>query len=370
MSETIHYLSYEPDSMWEAMMEAYQQAGGELLFPGDEKELLLRSVQAVLISAYAAHDTCAKQRTLRFATGAYLDLLGENKGVPRIAAAHASADAQVTLYGVGTLTLPKDTLFTQDGSIFYATQNTVIVASSGGEVSTTVTLVCTEGGVLGNGIPEGMELTPVTVSRDVVSAVLLTQTSGGREAEDDEAYRERIRFASLRTATTGPKLAYEAKAKAVSTAILDASAAENETAVAVWLLFDAGAGEEERNSIMVAVLEALNAETERPLTDLVTVAQGEAVPYAIVGTYRLPENAADDVAVAVAAASAAYKLEQESKLGKPFDPYVLMAKLYGAGATRVVFDGASHVDGEPLDYTEILESQYMSGSITLTPEVS
>ena len=44
----LHYLTYDPEAIWDEMHDAYIEAGGEALYPGDEKEMLLRSVQAVL----------------------------------------------------------------------------------------------------------------------------------------------------------------------------------------------------------------------------------------------------------------------------------------------------------------------------------
>ena len=42
----LHYITYDPEAIWEKMMENYNKAGGEILYPGDEKEMLLRSVLA------------------------------------------------------------------------------------------------------------------------------------------------------------------------------------------------------------------------------------------------------------------------------------------------------------------------------------
>jgi len=41
----IHYLTYDPEEIFQEMNLAYIQAGGDILYPGDEKEMLLRGVQ-------------------------------------------------------------------------------------------------------------------------------------------------------------------------------------------------------------------------------------------------------------------------------------------------------------------------------------
>ena len=38
----LHYLTYDPDEIWAEMQRAYVENGGDILYPGDEKEMLLR----------------------------------------------------------------------------------------------------------------------------------------------------------------------------------------------------------------------------------------------------------------------------------------------------------------------------------------
>ena len=54
MAEEIHYLSFDPEKLFEEMHRAYLEAGGEALYPGDEKDMLLRSCQAVITQAFGA----------------------------------------------------------------------------------------------------------------------------------------------------------------------------------------------------------------------------------------------------------------------------------------------------------------------------
>ena len=37
----LHYVTYDPDEIMQEMMVAYLNAGGDLLYAGDEKEMLL-----------------------------------------------------------------------------------------------------------------------------------------------------------------------------------------------------------------------------------------------------------------------------------------------------------------------------------------
>ena len=89
----LHYLTYFPDEIWNRMMENYVEAGGDILYPGDEKEMLLRSVQADIIQVFAGVDNAIRMSTLRYAVGDYLDIIGEQRGCERISASAATASS-------------------------------------------------------------------------------------------------------------------------------------------------------------------------------------------------------------------------------------------------------------------------------------
>ena len=95
MAEEIHYLSFDPEKIFEEMHRAYLEAGGEALYPGDEKDMLLRSCQAVITQAFAGVDHALRMATLRYATGEYLDLYGENRGCLRMEALAAEAEIAI-----------------------------------------------------------------------------------------------------------------------------------------------------------------------------------------------------------------------------------------------------------------------------------
>ena len=43
----LHYVDYDAEKTWDEMMRVYLKEGGDILYPGDEKEILLRSVLAI-----------------------------------------------------------------------------------------------------------------------------------------------------------------------------------------------------------------------------------------------------------------------------------------------------------------------------------
>lgn len=73
----IHYLTYDPDEIYKDLQETWIESGGDVLYPGDEKEMGVRAMVAVLVQAFAGIDNGLRMATLRYAIGKYLDLYGE-----------------------------------------------------------------------------------------------------------------------------------------------------------------------------------------------------------------------------------------------------------------------------------------------------
>ena len=371
----VHYLTYDPDAMWEEMMRIYMQEGGDVLFPGDEKYMLLRAVQQMLIAAYAAHDNAARMRTLRYAVGDYLDLIGEGMRMPRVTAQHAQTMVRVTVKAAGaSVSLPKGSQFSYNGLlIFETTQEAAVSATPGGEAVLEAPAQCTTEGIAGNGVEAGTLLHPIYATAQILRAELAAASGGGSERETDEEYRERMRNSSYIDTTTGPASQYSAQAMAVSSAIIDASAvAGSEYAleaghVLISLLFSAGTEQSEKDALLLEVNAALSAQEVRPLTDVVSVQEAQSVPFEI--TVRYAVDGARSTAMVsrteIVTAAEDFVLWQCAQLGRAFDPYRLITALYNAGCSRVDIDPTSAVNGGPVGYTAILPTQYMLGTVTL-----
>lgn len=364
----MHYVSYDPDAMWEAMQTAYYEASGGILYPGDEKEILLRAVQSILISAYAAHDYAALMRTLRYAVGEYLDLIGDTRGVARIAASKAEADAEVKLRGNGTITLPKGTVFTNNGIEFFETTKMVQCTIGGEEGTVRVTVRCTEAGERGNGYRLGSTLLPVVGSKTIVQATLSTESAGGREKEDDESYRARIRSGTMTGSTTGMAIAYRARVMAVSTDVWDAMALRgDEGTVEIYVLMAEGISQAEKDDLLLEIEDALSEQTARPLTDVVNVQEAGLIPYTM--TVECTYSTAEDVSATIEAAVKEYRTWQEQTIGRAFDPFKLVSLLYNAGATRVEINPArSRFDGDkPVAHYPVSKGKAVRGTVVIEP---
>lgn len=356
----LHYVTYDPEALWDAMILAYVDAGGDILYPGDEKEMLLRAVQMVLVQALAQVDNQLRQATRRYAVGEFLDLYGEKRDCYRIQAAAATAEVEISIRETGKpKTIYAGSALTADGAMFYELASDVIC--SGFAQTVRAQIVCSETGSAGNGLRAETQMQFVNTEEGVVSVVVKRAASGGMSAEDDESYRTRIGEYGLGNVTTGPSAQYESGSMATSSDIIDAHAKRTaDGEVGIYLILKP---EADFASIQTSVLARVNPRDVRPLTDKVSVYQASKVEYKLAVQYAA--DSGSDVTGALNAAVSEYKSWQESKIGRAFNPDKLMASLYNAGATRVIWGPESQFRQGDVQYTEIADTEYCSGEITL-----
>lgn len=357
----LHYVTYDPNEIWKEMMIAYVEAGGDILYPGDEKDILLRSVLADIVQIFAGVDNGLRMQTLRYAVGEYLDVLGEQRSCERIRAAAATATVTITTNATGQSdTLEAGTAMTADGEVFYLLAEDLPI--TGYAQTITVEVVADRTGSAGNGLTAGTQMQMRSTHSAINSIIAATDATGGQEKEDDETYRERIRQYGLASISTGPARQYEAAAKAVSSVIVDAKAINLGAGhVGVYLILSSDTGSA---ALILSVIDALNAEDVRPLTDTVSVYKATDIPYTLNVQYISDNSSATSQAIADAVT--AYQEWQDSTIGLAFNPDRLMAAIYQAGATRVVWGTGSAFDGGDVEYTPIAESARCKGTITLT----
>ena len=183
-STELHYLTYDPEEIWVEMQKAYVAAGGDILYSGDEKDMLLRSVQAIVVQAFAGVDNALRMATLRYAVKSYLDLIGELRGCYRIEAAPATMTVAITTATTGSATtLPAGTAMTADGEVFFLLDEDLEL--SGYAETLTAAVTCEQAGTKGNALTAGTALVLAVPNPAVAGIVAATDASGGNEEEQD-----------------------------------------------------------------------------------------------------------------------------------------------------------------------------------------
>jgi len=237
------------------------------------------------------------QNLVAFSRYPALDYLGELVGVVRLPPASAFTTLLLTLVpGHGDLVIPALTrVSSTDGrAIFEIIQNyTVLEADNTVEV----TAIAQTPGKLGNDYAIGT-VSVILDPQPYLSTASNTEiTTGGSDAETDDALRERIRLAPNAFSTAGPYKAYEYWTKTVSPLIIDVAVdnrryASGDTIPSGRAIGDPIPGTVEvfplleglsttPDEILTAVEAVLNADRIRPLNDIVNASSPTAVNTAI-----------------------------------------------------------------------------------------
>lgn len=160
----------------------------------------------------------------------------------------------------------------------------------------------------------------------------------GPTMESDVDFRRRIQLAPEGFSVAGPEGAYVYHALSAHSDVLDASATSpypGEVVVTVLSRQGNGAASPE---VVAAVAAALRDNNVRPLTDAVTVASAEIVPFEIqaqIYTYAGPDS---EVVMAEARRRLDAYLSDSHRLGRDIPESAIKAMLFADGVQRVVLD--------------------------------
>ena len=206
------------------ILKELENGVSEPLYPGDERRIFGDALAQVIVAVYNSVNDACRQKMLRYARGAVLDALGENRDVTRLDPTYAT----VTLrFGVSELVtsniiIPTGLRVTGDFVHYFLTDTTTVLYA--GSLSVDVTATAEKGGAEYNDIAPG-DLTNIVDVSEVPLLDYVTNTTaaeGGGDRELDEPYRERIRQAENRLSTAGPAKAYKYWALSANPLVTDA----------------------------------------------------------------------------------------------------------------------------------------------------
>ena len=163
MAESFDFVETDSAKLYTSIIGSLMDSCDEALYPGDERRIFGEGIVALFVSLFSLFNDKAKQRTLRYARGNVLDAIGERYGVFRAAPAKASAffRFRVSEAQAQNIVIPEGTRITSDGSVYFATTETVVLPA--GETMVLVVGDCTEGGSAYNGFADGTKTTQRSV---------------------------------------------------------------------------------------------------------------------------------------------------------------------------------------------------------------
>lgn len=332
----VSFVPTDPEAIKAEIVSRYEAAAGRTLATADPIRIFLLSVADEIIQQRVLINMAAQNNLLSYATGEYLDALGEYLLVSRLPAAKAVTNIRFTLSQAleEVYIIPAGTEVT-NGIVTFATDEELVIAA--GDLTGDVAASCTVPGVAGNGYLPGQLTTIVRPMTFVDMAENTNETYGGADAESDEDYAERIRLAPNAFSVAGPIKAYIFYTKSVSSAIIDVSVdSPTPGVVNVYPLLEGGVIPDQ--TLLDKVLETLSDEDVRPLTDDVHALQAMAVPYTIEVHYFIKnadKNKGTAIQAAVTEAVEKYRLWQQGKIGRDIVPDELVRAVMNAGACRI-----------------------------------
>lgn len=276
---SVSFAPLDPAEIEKDILGRYETITGATLYPGDPVRLFLESVAMEMTILCRLIDMAGKQNLLAFASGSHLDHLGALMATSRLPAAPARCVLRFELAEAldFAVLIPQGTRAgTQDRRISFATDAAASI--SAGELFVDATATADTPGADGNGLLAGQVSLLIDPIAYVTRVTNTAMTMGGAEVEADARYRERIHLAPESFTCAGPEQAYRYHALRVNPDIAE---------VAVWSPKPGhvdvrpvlNGGELPDAATLEAVRAALSAEDVRPLTDTVTVAAPEPVPY-------------------------------------------------------------------------------------------
>ena len=298
--------------------------------------MILYAAAAQIYQAMQYVDRAGKQNLLKYSYDQFLDNLALLKGVVRLPAANAYTTLRFTLSAPreSAVGIPAGTRASDGGAMFFATEAYLEIPA--GSLTGKVRAVCTVPGLAGNGFQPG-ELKALVDPVPYVAAVEnLTLTEGGADLESDGDLAERVFLAPSAYSTAGPEDSYRYHARAYSPAVGDVAVTSDQAAGRVDVVFLLADGSSPGPDMVAGLQEYLQADSIRPMTDLVVVAAPEKVPYRLDLTYyvnRSDSGRALAVQAAVRTAVDSY-VRWQRVIGRDVNPSKLLSLVVEAGAKR------------------------------------
>lgn len=175
------------------MREAYEQASGTKVEDVSEIGLRLRVLAGELYRLEASLAWLERQAFPQTATGEQLDRHGELRGVPRRPAEKAAGFVSFSRYLPLSfdLVVPKGTVCATSGEPVAEYETTEEAVLEAGELTVEAPVQALEAGSAGNAAA-GYITTLVSAPVGIHYAANQAAVTGGRDAEEDEDYRQRI----------------------------------------------------------------------------------------------------------------------------------------------------------------------------------
>ena len=336
----INFLTVDTQEILTKLIADFEAATGETLAASDSRTLFLNGFAYVLSQIKNDINITGRNNLVKYAYGEYLDDIADLFGITRkTETLKATTFIKFSLQNaIGNETLiPKGTRVTPDGVLLFATDEDAVIAS--GAVDVVVPATALERGAEYNGFKNGQVNKLVDGVANIATVTNISETTGGTDYETDDLFRERILQAPFSYSTAGSENAYKNIALSASEDIADIQVYSSAAGtVNIAVVKTNGVIPTTEDEVIIAVQNACDAKTVRPLTDYVVVSPAEAVNTTVDIEYWISVDDTNDInniKDAVIVAIAEYKKWQTTAIGRDINPDKLRKLLLNAGVAKV-----------------------------------
>lgn len=361
MGDKITLIDINPEADEQLLVSYFEDLTDKTLYPAQDERLMISVINHQSILNKVAFNEALAQMFLRYARGIFLDLFGEFLGCPRLEAQSAVDILQIKLYEPFAVdkTLPKGSqVETKDGEYIFVTDEDLII--SAGQLYGTVAITSELAGSALNAYVIGDINTLIQNYEYVESVTNLNGAKGGADAEEDDAYRERLFIAPEKFSTAGTVEGYKYFAMAAHKDIVDVKVLSTTAGrVDIYVLTKDG---EASLAILDAVSKKVSADKRRPLTDNVFVHSAIKSDFTLSPKITLTKTVDYQTTVSfIGKAFSQYFTETKSALGKSVIKSDIIALIKGLNGIYDI-DVSDDLSGLTAD-----DTKFHNGSIgTLT----
>ncbi len=432
-----HLINCDSEEIYNNVLTQLEQSVGEPLYPGDERRYFGEAIALLFTQLYSAADDAGKQSMLQYARGEALDAIGARLGVKRLDGSPATCIIRFSVQEAlpRDIVIPKYSKVKTAEDIYFATTESCTIKA--GALAVECEAQSIGRGAKYNGFTEGSVNTPVNLISYVNKATNITVTSGGDDGEPyttegDDRLRERIRLAPFKLSVAGPRDAYIYWAETADPDIADVKAVSDvetirrtipvnhgkayiggshlledtlkcdhdftaeyaddlltltvsddlqdlqvqydrtlEGHVVIVPLMKDGKLPDEKTC--QKILDTVNAQDIRPMTDYVEVKAPHIISYDIELKYYTTPETESDIVEAIEGddgAIAAYNVWQQAAIGRDINPDALRQQILTKAWETGGLTGAIRIDVVKPEYTEVFDTEVpqFSGSLKVSHE--
>ena len=334
----IDFVNETFDSIEARMIASWEALTSRTMLPSSPERVIVGWVASAIAQIYEKINFAANQNLLSEATGEYLDALAELYGdFPRPEALPAWTLMTFSLNAAAgsDVTIPTGTLVSDEsGNIVFETTYAAVIPAGQTSVSG-IYVRCTQAGTVGNNYAAGQINRFYGGFSGADECVNAYATKGGRDVMTDEAYRVYLKEQLSGYSVAGSRRAYEYIARKANERVIDVCVTSPDAGeVVIYALQDADSPGPATSGVKAQILAACSADTVRPLTDTVSVADPEPVNYNIQFTYYIRSDApqsSEEIGSIVFSVVNDFIIWQGSKLGRDINSSKLMQMLMDTG---------------------------------------